>query len=414
MNNFFSALKTTLIAKFSGVLSKIQRMTSKEYLKTTFLARLRTAFMKLFNVKPKHKKDYYSIFGWMVSKRLAYLIVILVGALSAWFIYSNRASFMGTKESDGLKSYRYSSIPLRFTSGKVKITGKSGYLAYVGEVDKGAVTGKGTLYAPDGHVIYTGDFVDNDYNGNGVLYYDNSKVRYRGTFVANYFEGSGVEYRENGSKLYDGEFVKGIKEGEGVLFDNSDSQVYEGRFSNNELVYSEFLGKTSKEAMSSYNGKRILYEGNNHFEVYMSDIGAIYEGKTDGNSINDEINVDKIYVLHNYFPTPEGNLKKIEDIKEYFRDEVLFEGLSAPMQAEALSISKVREQTMNKFFDPLEVNTEMVYDDYYTVDSFDSGTDLYLYSFKNGGLQYTFVARSKYDDFGFYYIEKEDVDANNG
>ena len=84
--NLFSVLFSTIKSRFAPIVSKLRLWTSWNYVRTRVIGGIRDFFFRLLDVKPKNKNDYFTIFGWMVSKRLAYAVIIIVGVLSIWYI----------------------------------------------------------------------------------------------------------------------------------------------------------------------------------------------------------------------------------------------------------------------------------------------------------------------------------------
>jgi len=367
----------------------------------------------MFDVKPKDKDDYYQFFGWLVSKKLAYVTIILVGVISAYFLYGNRANIWGGGSADGVKTFKYNSLMLRFTTGDVRIKAKSGYTAYEGAVQKGKVTGAGKLYDKNGTLVYEGNFEDNEYSGQGIRYYENGNLWYNGSFLENLFSGQGIEYRRNGSRLYEGDYVSGMKQGNGTLYDNGNNPIYTGEFSADHILYSALLGKTAAEVSEAYTGERVLYEGSDVFDVYLPDIEALYQSSEKDNSLDDSMKVDRVYVLKHQFDTNAGSLKTMDEIEDYFGDPV-YEGYSDAEQSELLSIHFVRDLTGDVFYDDAGLVTTSTYDDYLHIEDYNDMV-LYLYSFEQGGIRYTFIARDINQPFGFYIIEEvgQGMDDNN-
>lgn len=401
LNTFLSSIKY----QFSRFLTKFRTITSKTYLKNQVWGKIKLFFTRLFDIKPKNKDDYYGVFRWLVSKRLAYLLVIVIGILSVSFLYNNRTNFLQS-EGESVKSYNYSSVLLRFAKGNVRIKGKGGYLAYEGNVEKGRVTGQGKLYDHDEQLLYEGEFNYNAFNGRGKLYYPSGILKYDGSFADNTFEGDGAEYRENGSLLYRGEFKNGLKDGTGTLYDTSGSQIYVGDFQADNLLYSSFIGRTTQEIASIYSGKRLLYEGEDFFNVYLKDIGAIYEGVTNEDALDDSIKVRSIYVLDDCFKTSKGELSTKTDLRNYFGDP-LYAGDSIMTQSEAIAISELRKKSGDNYFDNPELVTETLYEDDLMITSYNPDMLVYIESYMYGGLEYTFVSKGvSEENFGFYYISE--------
>jgi len=399
-NTFLSSIKY----QFSRFINKYRTLTSKSYLKNKLWGKIKLFFTNLFDVKPKDRNDYYRIFLWLVSKRLAYLIVVLVGIISVSFLYKNKSSFLGTEE-DSVKSYSYSSVLLRFAKGDVRIKGKGGYLAYEGNVEKGKVTGRGRLYDHSENILYEGEFDYNQYNGRGTLYYPDGSVNYSGDFVDNLFSGEGTLYRNNGNIWYTGGFKNGLKDGNGVLYNAGGVPIYSGAFSVDNLVYSSLIGRTTAEVAELYTGERTLYEGDELFDVHMSEIEAVYEGALNEDALDDSIKVKAVYVLQDYFMTGKAKLSTREDLKSFFGVAPLYEGESVITQSEALAISLTRKESGDKYFDDPELNVTRVFDDNYRIDGMNYGREVYIVSYLYGGVEYTFVSRGKSEEgFGFYYI----------
>ena len=364
--------------------------------------------MGLFDIKPKDKNDYYTIFIWMVSKKLAYLVILSLGVVSAAYIWSHYSSLITWGKTDGVRAYNYDSVRLRFASGKVQILGKSGYLAYEGEVSKGRCEGEGSLYNPAGDLVYSGHFEDSQYNGEGKLYYSDGAVRYEGGFANNLFEGTGKLYRENASLLYEGEFTRGLRNGEGRLYDNGEDLIYTGMFRADELLYSDMLGLDMDQLAEQYTGKRDVYQSENAYHIHMSDIGALCTGSSDITNLDDKVAVKRIYVLSGAFPTMDGTLKTVSELKNYFGQEV-YSGNSVLEEGEALAIDLVRLKSGSNYYsEDSGIEFAQVYDDYYTIDGYTDSKLVYLYSYELSGLEYTFVCEKQNGNFGFYYIEQGD------
>ena len=175
--NLFSVLFSSLKSKFAAIVSKLRMWLSWNYIRTRVIGGIRDFFTKLFNVKPKNKDDYFTIFGWMVSKRLVYLVLIVIGVLSIWYITVTTKMF--TFDANGIPTYSYNSLMLRLAKGKVKIKAKSGYIAFEGDVKNGYCTGEGKLYSPEGAVLYSGTFEKNRYEGEGLQCFENNNPHYK-------------------------------------------------------------------------------------------------------------------------------------------------------------------------------------------------------------------------------------------
>lgn len=401
-NNIIQVILSTLQSKITPLITKLKQFTNANFIQTKLVTKLRDALGSLFDIRPKHKNDYYEMFGWLVSKKLAYAVVVIIGMLSMIYLVSIRSMYLPAKEESVVKTYDYDDLLLRFAKGKVRILGKSGYLAYEGNVEKGAVNGYGTLYGVDGGVRYQGNFTDNEYEGTGTQYTETGAVRYKGEFSANEYEGTGKLYREDGSLAYEGDFSRGMKEGTGKLYASGDKAVYEGSFSQDELVYSALLGKSTAEVSESYSGARTVYQTDDEFVVLLSDIDAIYTGVTDEESLEDTVTTDSVYVLKNTLKIGNRECTTISDIKELFGDPV-YEGNSAVTLPEAVATNYLNRQKQT-LFGSVDMELTEQFTDSYTVDAIDGDYSVYLYSFSRDGLLYTFVCSEKNSGFAFYSI----------
>ena len=72
--------------KLSSWKAKIKQWTEPEFIKSVLLAKLQAFFQSLFDVKPKDRNDYYVFFSWMISKKLAFSLVVLLGLGSLFLI----------------------------------------------------------------------------------------------------------------------------------------------------------------------------------------------------------------------------------------------------------------------------------------------------------------------------------------
>ena len=399
-------LLASIKAKITPLVTKFRQITSENFIRTRVIAKIREFFVLLFDVRPKNKKDYYEVFGWLISKKLAYAIVVVIGVLSMIYLVSIRSMYLPQKQTDGIKTYDYDDVMLRFAKGKVRIRGKSGYLAYEGDVEKGSVTGSGNLYGVDGTLLYQGEFAQNEYEGSGTQYYPDGTMHYKGAFSGNLYEGTGKLYRENGTLSYDGEFARGMKEGTGKLYAAGDKPVYEGSFSKDQLVYSALLGKSTAEVAQAYTGSRVIYRNDSDFTVLMPDIQALYIGVTDEANLEEQVMVDSVYVLKDSILIGDQECTTIKDLKAAF-GEIVYEGNSIVTLPEAVAINylNTKKQTMNG---SVELETTDEYTDVITVNRIQDDYPVYLYSFRKDRLLYTFVCKDKNDTFSFYSIMSEE------
>ena len=399
--DLLSILIQTIKSKMTGIVTKIRLWTNWNFVKNKIIVKIRDFFANLLGVKPRNKDDYYTIGRWMFSKRLLYALVIIVGVVSIWYISTETSLFRRFSE-DGIRTYKYDSLRLRTAKGHVKITGKSGYLAYDGAVENGYVTGVGTLYNKEGNVVYTGNFAQNKYEGTGTANYDNGSIKYYGTFHENLYDGDGTLYREDGTRIYNGAFSKGKMSGQGVLYDTGENEVFSGTFANDNIVYSELLGKSVSEVGDHYKGHRDLFTTPTESVGVMDSIGAIYHASMDEEALDDEEVVDSVYVLDDFFINGVDKVSTISDLKEIF-GEPIYDGNSGVVLPEAVAIN-ILNQTKSALNGKVKMELDQTFSDVAEVQGFDSEYVVYITSFQRGDIIYSFVSGADDDLFSFYYI----------
>ena len=405
MQNLFQVLINVIKAKVLPIWTKLKLWTSWSFIRTKLLTKIRHFFAKLLDVRPRNREDYYGIGKWLVSKRLAFAITIIIGLISIYYVFFiNTPAFLLAK-GDGIKTYYYDEIPLRFMEGRVKILAESGYLAYEGDVSKGAATGEGKLFRENGSLVYEGAFELSRYNGHGKLYYPSGQLKYQGNFYDNLFSGTGTLYRENGSKEYAGDFLDGMKDGKGIYYSSTGSKVFEGNFSKDALMYTDFLGKSTADAGDIYTGRRTLYMDDESFLVSMEDINAIYYGNNNNENLNGNIIIEGVYVLSDTFEYQGLECSNVKEISDVF-PKLEYEGNSYITMPEAVAI-RILNESKNSFYGTVDGSWTNTLNDVVRVDYFDENYMLYLYTFVNGGLRYTFFSKDKSGEFSMYLIEQE-------
>ena len=405
MRQFWNTIIRAVTMRLNRLLVGLRRFTSPRYLLQMAVIRFRTLLNRLLDIRPKHKKDYYTIFGWMVSRRLVNLLVILTGfGCIAYLVIVNPIQKAGS-DADTVPVYKYSSIPLRFADGEVKIKARGGYVAYEGQVSKGYVTGKGKLYDKEETLVYEGDFDKNQYSGTGTLYYPNGQPEYIGEFSENLFEGTGTQYRESGARLYEGAFSNGMKEGAGVLYGASDSAVFTGNFHLDEIVYTQLLHKSAEEIGALYTGNQLIWQDGQSADnaVILSDIDVIYFSGDTSTSMNDMMKSDLLCVGKSSFVYGNKRIDTIEELTEVL-GEPEYEGNSYMTFPEAVGVSWLQNHGKAMEIDTgMDVDT--ILDEVSTVNSYEKDTSLYLYTYEIGEQTYTFLSEGKTGSFFMYEIE---------
>lgn len=401
--NIVEIMTTTIKSKLMPVLNKVKLLFNKSFLKNKVLVRIRNFFLRLFDVRPRDERDYYSFLGWFVSRRLAMAAVVLVSVLCVGFLWSSRPRH--AENDNPYKAYKYNSIPLKFTTGKVQILGKSGYTAYIGDVENGTVKGRGTLYGPEGNLVYDGEFDGNAYNGTGK-YYENACLKYEGEFKDNLYEGEGKLYRGSEALWYEGGFHLGRMSGKGTLYDAAQTPVYQGSFLEDRIVYRELIGKTSGEIAGIYTGAREIVTAEGLYEVYMKDIDAVYFGEDAGNTLEEEFTVGGVYVLQGQVSLNGRTAEDIVQVRECLGDPV-YEGNTYLEPADEIALNKACNLAgENVLYGRAKYKERLLYDDVAEAGEFDEAYQAYIYIFESDGIIYTFFCRDKDEKFDFYRMEE--------
>jgi hypothetical protein len=404
MDNLWKVLFNAVKAKITSIWSKLKYWTSASFWQSQFLSWVQNSLSSLFDIKPRHKKDYFTVRNWLISRKLAFSIVIAVGILSLTFLVLVVKPFSGLSSlTEGTKVYRYNSIPLRFAEGTVKIKARGGYIAYIGEVADGYASGQGELYKADGQLLYSGSFEKNQYNGNGTLFFSGGQTQYKGEFVNNEFEGTGTLYRRNGSKEYEGEFLAGRKEGTGTLYNSGDNEVFTGIFHNDSIVYDQFLGKKTSEIGELYTGSSTIFTYGDDNVVSMQDIHGIYVLDSNEDSIEEEAVVEQLYVLEDTFVYGQASLSSIGEITEVL-GEPSFEGNSYVTFPEAVGIEVLRQEG-SELVPDVNMTKTSVFDELMNVDSYQTDQTIYLYVYQTEDVTYSFFCEKRSGPFFMYSIE---------
>ncbi len=407
--NLLRILLQAAKAKITPIITKVRLYTKPSFLLTRATELVKTFFTKTLNVKPRHKDDYYTIGNWLVSRKLAFAVVLVIGVLSVAFLINSWSGLFPGRGTDGIKTYKYNSILLKFAKGTVRIKGKSGYLAYEGDVSKGSCNGQGTLMTPEGIVVYQGNFTKSMYENMGTQFYKDGTMEYQGTFHENLHSGTGKLYRENGSLEYEGEFALDMKEGEGILYDMGHNAVFTGQFSLDDIKYSDFIGKKASEVAGSYNGDRTIYQSDGERTRFMSDINAMTLEYFDEESIDTEASVEAVYVLKNSFPTASGRITTFNEISKVL-GQPIYVGTSYASLPEILCVNKLNSATDKMVINgPADIDMTSVFTEYNEVTSYDLSYEVYLHTYHKDGLLYTFVTDPGVNTFSFYFIMAESL-----
>lgn len=369
----------------------------------TVCGNVKASASKLLDVKPRRESDYLPFLGWLVSRKLAVAFVVVIGIFSACLLWSLKPK--KPQEDNAYKAYKYDSFALRLADGKVAILAKSGYTAYVGDVEGGVVKGQGTLYGKDGNTIYEGAFDVNAYNGDGTLYYPSGQPAYEGTFRDNAYDGEGKLYREDGTLKYEGDFLCGSMSGAGTLYDAAQQAVYTGHFRNDRILYQELLGKKSAEVAQMYTGRREVYTGDAVYCVYLRDIGAVYSGEDGSNSLDEAFLVSGVYVLQQDILLEGEIVHKIPDLQRILGTPI-YQGNTLLEPKDMVALNKTCDLVgENTLYGRAAYREDAVFDDVTELSDFPKDYQAYIYVYEKDGLVYTFFCKDKDNGFDFYFIE---------
>lgn len=389
------------------IVSRLTMLLNPSYLRTRVFNKIRDFFIKLFDVKPKDKNDYYTVGGWMISKKLAFAIVIIVGTISIVYLVFIRSAF-GAGSGDNIRTYKYNSLILRMQKGEVRIKAKDGHVAYEGQVQKGYAQGKGNLFNKAGTLIYEGNFTKSKFEGNGVSYFPTGTVHYNGKFHSNLYSGKGSLYRENGNLEYEGEFLDGKKEGEGIYYDKAGNSVYSGTFAADDILYSKLVGLETTDVAKAYTGKRTVYQTDQSLVVYMSDINALYEIPNDAENLEDSSVVSSIYVISDYIMVGGKKATNVTALSVAMGSPI-HQGDSVATVAESIGIN-ILSQKKSVYSGPVNMERTKKKDDLYDVTGYSTDYKVYLYSFESGGLIYSFLTEDEAgSSFDMYFITADDL-----
>ncbi|MCI8876695.1 MAG: hypothetical protein HFI77_11880 [Lachnospiraceae bacterium] len=357
------------------------------------------------DLKPRNENDYYQLGSLLIGKKLAFGILLLAGCLSMAYLIHMMPKSRG-HEAELYKSFSYDSFFLKFFKGRAVILGDSGYRAYVGDVEYGMVKGEGKLYDKEGNLIYQGEFDENAYNGKGKLFNKRGATVYNGEFSENLYQGQGRLYREDGTLKYQGTFEKGYMAGPGELYNRSKDLVFTGSFLWDEVMYQEFLGKTTEEGAGMYTGSQAVYETGEGFLVSMRDIEALYCGSQGESAGEEEFLISGIYVLKDKVGLFGEEISEIQKLGAYF-GEPAYQGFTYLSGEDVIALHEAVLLGKDMDLEDAEIKTEAVFDDVFTLTDYKRNCEAYISVYVKDEISYTFFSKDKNQGFEFYLIQKE-------
>lgn len=404
MNSLITVLITSLKSKVTKYWTLFKRWTNITVLKSVVVAKVKKFFITLFDIKPKSRKDYYTFGSLMVSKKLAFSLVVILGVLSAYLVYILQPELFQFSTSDSsISTYNYDSFALKFKEDTVNILAADQHLAYVGQVAEGACNGTGKLYRKDGSLLYSGAFVNSVFEGSGTAYYNSGTTQYMGAFSDNLYHGTGTYYWENGSRLYEGAWQFGLKSGDGILYNSSGAKIFTGKFSADQLVYSQMAKQTTETIAELYTGDTELYVDTDTFCVKMPEINAMYSADEAVTSLDETRTVNSIYVLKDNFVLGDTVCTTITQVEELLGAPI-YEGLTLADMSDQIGILDLVSKGNTDFVKP-NVEVESPYANAGTVTSQEWDYQVYVYAYEYEELIYRFYCSKEGDTFAMYCIE---------
>ncbi|MCR5777168.1 MAG: hypothetical protein K6G84_07115 [Lachnospiraceae bacterium] len=402
--NPITMIYRAVIAKITPLFSKLRMWFSWTFISNKLNMAVRSTTAEVFKVRPRSEDDYYKLFGWKIAKKLVIAgSIALIVMCCAYMV----AVMPAKNVKKGVKNYKYNSIVLKYMkSGKVGILGKSGYLAYVGDIVDGTVTGFGKLYSPEGTLVYSGEFANGEYNGKGKRYYADGSLKYDGTFVSNYFDGEGTFYRSDGTRLYSGSFVSDMKDGEGKLFDTAGNEIFHGEFSKDNIVYKQFLGKNSSELSEYYKGKSELYTYNDGFIKTMPGIEAVVSGASGEDTLEGKAGIDGIYILKDSFCfNDKSDIKDLSAVTKIL-GKPIYQGNTNLTAQEAIALTYAEGASL-ELRKSVELKKSDVLKDASMITGYTASLPVYIYVYESEDCTYTFYTQNNQNDFFMYLIKQK-------
>jgi hypothetical protein len=398
MNQMWNVLFGAMRARAASLWTMLRLMISPTFWATRGITVLRGFFASLFDVRPRNKKDYYSVFNWLVSKRLAFALVVVIGAVSLWYVLSVSPLTPRLGAADGaIPTYRHSSLALKFYKGDARILDAHNREAYVGTVSGGRANGQGKLFDEQGALLYMGAFQDSMYEGRGESYYPSGATQYKGMFSRNLYNGEGAYFRPEGTLEYEGEYVNGLRQGSGTLYNAGGNKIFSGYIQKDGIVYEEFVGKTAPEATAMYTGASVTYAGDGAYCTDMREIGAVYAARSGEDSVDEEWLIERIYVLRASVPLGGKDIDTVAGVAAALGEPTYFGETWATLSDSVAANLSVAE------IEPVEMELRQDFEDAYTVTSYDENRRIYIYVFENDGFVYTFYCEGGGSDGFFMY-----------
>ncbi len=135
----------------------------------------------------------------------------------------------------------------------------------------------------------------------------------------------------------------------------------------------------------------------------MQDINVIYNGINEENKLDEEYNVESVFVLESTFPAQKTSLSDITQIKAYMGKPV-YEGNTNLTVMECITVNQLIEKG-DLDFERIEIESDSPFSDMVDIIDYDKTKEIYIYTFENNGLLYTFYCKNRDGKFAFWKCE---------
>ena len=153
-------------------------------------------------------------------------------------------------------------------------------------------------------------------------------------------------------------------------------------------------------------GKKTIYTDDEYFVVDMADIDAVYYGRQNEETVSDGVRVEGVYILKNAFEYFGKELKTVTEVSQIMGDPV-YEGNAYVILPEAVAIH-VLNKSGSDFYGEVIKNSEQILADAVVVNEYDDDYSVYIYTYVQDDLRYTFFGKDRNGKFAMYLIEKEE------
>ena len=188
-----------------------------------------------------------------------------------------------------------------------------------------------------------------------------------------------------------------------------EERILKAFFSQDEVLYSALLGKTSSDMAQAYTGKRKLYVDNVERVRVCEDIDVMTEEILSEDSIDSEATVQAVYVLNNSIRIGGKRYQAFEDLGEAF-GEPTYTGESFATLPELLVINRLNDASdVDVLSGPADITETDLFKEYTQIEGHQEDYEVWLHSYEKDGLVYNFVSSKSDEEFIFYYIMTNDL-----